>query len=87
MAPILAKAIIANGMATADAIMAAISRAADLIGAVGDISRVQRGLRANIVAVPVYPLTDTAAFERVDFVMKGGAIFRYQNAPVAVGAN
>jgi imidazolonepropionase-like amidohydrolase len=68
--------LIGNGMAPADAILAATRNAADLIGASDRIGSIAPGHFADIVAVTGNPLRDSALFERVDFVMKGGVIYR-----------
>lgn len=68
--------LIANGMAPMDAILAATRNAAELIGDSKDIGSVQAGRYADIVAVDGDPLSDTSAFERVGFVMKGGAVVK-----------
>lgn len=68
--------LIANGMAPMDAIKAATSTAAELIGDSADIGSVQAGRYADIVAVDGDPLSDVGAFERVGFVMKGGVVVK-----------
>ncbi len=72
--------LIDNGMAPADAILAATSRAADLIGAADRIGSVQPGRFADLVAVSGDPLTDHALLDHVDFVMKGGLVYRRNGA-------
>jgi imidazolonepropionase-like amidohydrolase len=66
----------ANGMTPMQAIVAATQSAADLIGASDRIGSLQKGRYADIVAVAGDPLTDTTAFGRVSFVMKGGVVYR-----------
>ncbi len=68
--------MIANGMTPMQAIVAATGSAADLIGAGERIGSIQKGRYADIVAVAGDPLTDTTAFGRVRFVMKGGEVYR-----------
>jgi imidazolonepropionase-like amidohydrolase len=75
--------LIANGMSAMQAVLAATRNAADLIGAADRIGAVQAGHFADIVATDGDPLTDTAAFEHVSFVMKGGVIYREHSAPAA----
>lgn len=75
--------LIENGMAPMDAIFAATRNAAELIGDPGDIGSVQPGRYADIVAVDGDPLSDTGAFERVGFVMKGGTVVKAGGKPVA----
>jgi imidazolonepropionase-like amidohydrolase len=73
--------LIANGMAPMDAVKAATSSAADLIGDSADIGSVQAGRYADIVAVDGDPLKDTTLFEHVGFVMKGGAVVKQDGRP------
>ena len=63
------------GMSAVDAIRTATMHAADLLG-VNDRGRLVGGALADIVACPGDPLTDVTALERIDFVMKGGAVVR-----------
>ena len=74
--------LIANGMTPDDALAAATRNAADLIGASDRIGSIQPGRYADIVATAADPRTDTAQFGRVEFVMKGGVIYRERGAPV-----
>ncbi len=71
------------GMTPADAIMAATHNAADLIGDSKDIGSIQPGRYADIVAVKGDPLSDVTELERVQFVMKGGKV--YKQSGVATG--
>ena len=75
--------LIANGMTADDALAAATRNAADLIGASDRIGSIQPGRYADIVATAADPRRDTAQFGRVQFVMKGGVIYRQNGAPVA----
>jgi imidazolonepropionase-like amidohydrolase len=72
------------GLSPMDAIRAATSSAADLIGDPADIGSVQAGRYADIVAVTGDPLADVTQLERVQFVMKGGVVYRSGGAPVMV---
>jgi imidazolonepropionase-like amidohydrolase len=72
------------GMTPMDAIRAATSSAADLIGDPADIGSVQPGRYADIVAVAGDPLTDVSELERVQFVMKGGVVYKAAGQPVQV---
>jgi imidazolonepropionase-like amidohydrolase len=64
------------GMTPAQAIRAATSSAADLIGRSADVGTIEAGKYADIIAVSNDPLTDVRALEHVDFVMKGGKVFK-----------
>jgi imidazolonepropionase-like amidohydrolase len=68
-------------MAPMDAIIAATGSAADLIGDARDIGSVQPGRYADIVAVDGDPLADITQLEHVQFVMKGGTIYK-QNGQI-----
>jgi imidazolonepropionase-like amidohydrolase len=64
------------GMPPAEAIKAATWNAADLLGATKDVGTVQPGRFADIIAVTGDPLADVKVLEHVDFVMKGGAVYK-----------
>jgi imidazolonepropionase-like amidohydrolase len=64
------------GMTPMDAILAATSNAADLIGDPKDIGSIQPGRYADIIAVSGDPLQDVTVLEKVRFVMKGGAVYK-----------
>ncbi|MAR45086.1 MAG: Xaa-Pro dipeptidase [Gemmatimonadaceae bacterium] len=65
-----------NGEKPMDAITAATSLNARIIGWEADVGSLETGKFADVVAVPGNPLEDITALERVIFVMKGGEIFR-----------
>lgn len=65
--------LVRRGMTPAQTLQAATVRAAELCRT-PDRGRIAPGLFADLVAVPGDPLADVAATERVDFVMKGGAV-------------
>jgi transcriptional regulator with GAF, ATPase, and Fis domain len=52
------------------------SRAAELLGMQAQVGTIEPGKVADIVAVPGDPLADISVMEKVDFVMKGGAVYR-----------
>jgi imidazolonepropionase-like amidohydrolase len=64
------------GMTPAQAIRAATASAAELLGMQDKLGTIEPGKLADIVAVPGDPLTDITAIEKVDFVMKGGVVYR-----------
>ncbi len=64
------------GMTPAQAIRAATSSAADLIGRSADVGTIEAGKYADIIAVESDPLADVRALERVAFVMKGGTVYK-----------
>jgi imidazolonepropionase-like amidohydrolase len=63
------------GMSPMDAIIAATSHAADLIGS-KDIGIVQPGRYADLIAVKTDPLANITVLEHIDFVMKGGIVYK-----------
>lgn len=73
--------MVSAGMSPMDAIVAATGSAADLIGDAQDIGSVRPGRYADIVAVDGDPLTDITQLQRVQFVMKGGTIYK-QNGQI-----
>ena len=62
------------GMTPAQAIRSSTVTAAELLGMKDSLGTVEAGKFADIVAVPGDPLSDVTVMERVDFVMKGGAV-------------
>jgi imidazolonepropionase-like amidohydrolase len=64
------------GMTPAQAIRAATVNAAELLGTKDSLGTLEAGKFADIVAVPGDPLSDVSLMEKVDFVMKGGIIYR-----------
>ena len=64
------------GMAPAEAIQSATSRAAEMLDMKGEIGVVAPGAYADIVAVSGDPLKDVSILEHVRFVMKDGAVFK-----------
>jgi len=77
--------LIANGMEPMQALLAATRNAAELIGAGDDIGSVRPGRYADLVAVSGDPLHSPALLQHVDFVMKGGTIYR-ENGKATLGA-
>jgi imidazolonepropionase-like amidohydrolase len=68
------------GMAPAQAIRAATSGAADLIGRPEDVGTIQNGRFADIIGVEGDPLADVRVLEHVAFVMKGGMVIKNTSA-------
>jgi imidazolonepropionase-like amidohydrolase len=64
------------GMTPAQAIRAATSSAADLIGRSADVGTIEAGKYADIIAVQADPFSDIRTLEHVDFVMKGGTVYK-----------
>ena len=64
------------GMTPMQAIRAATSLAAEALGKEGELGCLRAGCAADIVAVANDPLADISALENVDFVMKGGEVYK-----------
>ena len=64
------------GMTPAEAIRAATVSAADLLGVGDQVGRITEGLEADLVAVSGNPYEDVSVLEHVEFVMKGGVVYR-----------
>ncbi|MEP6706256.1 MAG: amidohydrolase family protein [Pyrinomonadaceae bacterium] len=64
------------GMTPMQAIQSATIVAADLLERPNDMGAIEPGRYADIIAVAGDPLRDITELERVQFVMKGGAVFR-----------
>jgi len=65
-----------DGLSTMDVIVAATRSAADLIGAADQIGTVAEGRYADLVATAGDPLSDLGELEHVQFVMKGGVVYK-----------
>ena len=62
------------GMTPRQAIQAATTNAADLLGWQDRIGAIEAGRFADVIAVKSDPLKDITALEHIDFVMKGGKV-------------
>ncbi|HEY6224830.1 MAG TPA: amidohydrolase family protein [Gemmatimonadales bacterium] len=74
------------GMTPLQAIQAGTLSAATLLGRESDVGSLAAGKYADIVAVKSDPLQDITALEHVDFVMKGGAVFKRDGQAVGRSA-
>jgi imidazolonepropionase-like amidohydrolase len=68
-------AMVKAGMLPMDALRAATSSAADLIGA-KQVGQVRTGYKADIIALKGNPLSDVTSVMDVDFVMQGGELIK-----------
>jgi imidazolonepropionase-like amidohydrolase len=64
------------GMTPAQALRSATTSAAELLGWSDQVGSIEAGKFADIIAVPGDPLADVSQLEKVDFVMKGGKIYK-----------
>ena len=68
--------MVAAGMTPMQALVAATSTAAKLLGWEDRVGTLAAGRLADVIAVPGDPTRDIAATERVSFVMKGGVVYK-----------
>jgi imidazolonepropionase-like amidohydrolase len=66
------------GMTPTQALQSATSLTADLLGWEDRVGQIAEGLYADIIAVDGDPLDDISELEDVDFVMKGGMVYKNQ---------
>ena len=72
------------GMTPMQAIQAATSTAAKVLGHLGDdLGAIEPGKYADIIAVQGDPLANISELEHVQFVMKAGTVYREDGAPLA----
>lgn len=64
------------GMTEMEAIQAATVRTARLLGWQDRVGQIQPGYFADLIAVDGDPLEDISVLEQVDFVMKGGVVYK-----------
>jgi len=64
------------GMTPMQAIQAATTSAADLLGHSKEVGSIKPGKYADLIAVAGDPLQDVSVLEHVDFVMKGGTVYK-----------
>jgi imidazolonepropionase-like amidohydrolase len=68
------------GMTPMQAIQAATSNAADLLGHANELGSIKVGKYADLIAVSGDPLKDISLLERVEFVMKEGKVYKSAGA-------
>ena len=64
------------GLSPMGAIQAATINAADLIGIKDKVGSIASGKKADIIAVKINPLEEVTSLENVQFVMKGGVVYK-----------
>jgi imidazolonepropionase-like amidohydrolase len=69
------------GMSPAQALRAATSVDAQLLGIGAQVGTLEKGKAADVVAVPGNPLTDIRQTEHVVFVMRAGHVYKRVGAP------
>ena len=68
--------MVENGMSEMDVLVSATINAADLIDMSDSIGTIEAGMYADIIAVDNSPLADISELLDVDFVMKGGKVYK-----------
>ena len=68
------------GMTPLQALRSATTETARMLDAEDDIGRLEVGKYADIVAVPADPTQDISALRSLNFVMKGGVVYRHDVA-------
>src|SRR6266566_111819 len=72
------------GMTPMQAIQAATTNAADLLGHSTEVGSIKPGKFADVIAVSGDPLRDVSVLEQVDFVMKDGAVYKQPKSDACV---
>jgi imidazolonepropionase-like amidohydrolase len=68
-------AMMKHGLTALEAIQSATINSADLVG-IKDIGEIKVGYKADIIAVDANPLDNIKTLEDVQFVMKGGVVYK-----------
>ncbi len=73
--------MVEQGMPPLEAIRTATVNAAQLLGVEKELGNIGAGMYADLVAVDEDPLQDISCLQRIDFVMKGGVVYRSGHHP------
>jgi imidazolonepropionase-like amidohydrolase len=68
--------MVEGGMTAQEALIAATVTASHLLGLEGEIGTLEPGKAADLIAVKADPLKDITVLERVEFVMRAGAVVK-----------
>src|SRR5205807_74387 len=72
------------GMTPMQAIQAATTNAADLLGHSKEVGSIKPGKYADVIAVSGDPLKDVSVLENVEFVMKNGTVYKQPKSDACV---
>jgi imidazolonepropionase-like amidohydrolase len=75
--------LVSAGMTPPDALLTSMRNAADLLSMTGSAGCIKEGCFADLIAVAADPLQDVTTMEHVQFVMKGGVVYKRDGASVA----
>jgi imidazolonepropionase-like amidohydrolase len=75
--------LVEAGIKPIDAIMMGTHNAAELLGRLNEVGSIQTGRFADVVAVDGDPLADIKILQNVQFVMKGGKVYKANGAMLA----
>lgn len=76
--------MVLHGMTPAQAIVAATTSAADLLGVADRVGTLEAGKQADLIAVNGNPLEDITVLKAVQMVIKNGVLVHSQGAPLVV---
>jgi len=76
--------MVLHGMTPAQAIVAATTSAADLLGVADRVGTLEAGKQADLIAVNGNPLEDITVLKAVQMVIKNGVLVHSQDAPLVV---
>jgi len=68
--------MVKNGMSPVEALRADLINGAKLLDWDGQIGQLKAGYFADVIAVPGNPLEDIGGLKNVEFVMKGGTVYK-----------
>ena len=75
------------GMTPMQAIQAATTNAADLLGHSKEVGSIKPGKYADVIAVSGDPLKDVSVLENVEFVMKNGTVYKQPKSDACVATS
>lgn len=77
---------VASGVPASEAIRAATSNGAEILGMASELGRIESGYLADIIAVDGNPIDDPSRLRDVVFVMKDGVSYKFEDAAPVSGS-